>query len=167
MLLIHEHLSSFLKGKSHLLFEISMEIGGLILLAGILWALVRRYIQRVSRLERRLEDAVVPLWLLTVVISGFLLEGVRLASQKPAWADWSFAGAWAAGFISPGIAESTYPYLWWGHALLSLGFIAVIPFTKLFHVLGAPAAYYFHHSSEGSLEAAVSICPGTRRSAGD
>ena len=96
-------------------------------MAGILWALVRRYLQRVSRLERRLEDAVVPLWLLTVVCSGFILEGVRLASQKPAWGHWSFVGAWAAGFVSPGIAESTYPYLWWGHALLSLGFIAVIP----------------------------------------
>jgi Fe-S oxidoreductase/nitrate reductase gamma subunit len=148
ILLVHEHLTSFLRGKSHLLFEISMEIGGLILLAGILWALVRRYLQRVSRLERRLEDAVVPLWLLTVVCSGFILEGMRLASQRPAWAQWSFVGAWAAGFVSPGTAESAYPYLWWGHALLSLGFIAVIPYTKLFHVLAAPATYYLHHASD-------------------
>jgi Fe-S oxidoreductase/nitrate reductase gamma subunit len=152
LLLVHEHLYPFLVGKSHLLFEISMEIGGLILLAGILWALVRRYIQRVSRLERRLEDALVPLWLLVVIGSGFILEGVRLASQKPAWSHWSFVGAWAASFVSPGTAESTYPYLWWGHALLSLGFIAIIPFTKLFHMVGAPAAYYLHHSSEGALE---------------
>ena len=129
ILLVHEHLTSFLAGKIHLLFEISMEFGGLILLAGILWALVRRYLQRVSRLERRLEDAVVPLWLLTVVSSGFILEAVRLASQKPAWAHWSFVGAWAAGFVSPGTAEASYPYLWWGHALLSLGFTAVIPYT--------------------------------------
>jgi len=156
ILLVHEHLASFLAGTSHLIFEISMEIGGLILLAGIIWALVRRYLQRVSRLERRLEDAVVPLWLLTVVCSGFILEAVRLASQKPAWGNWSFVGAWAAGFVSPGTAESTYPYLWWGHALLSLGFIAIIPYTKLFHVLGAPAAYYLHHSSEGSLEQSTS-----------
>jgi Fe-S oxidoreductase/nitrate reductase gamma subunit len=156
LLLIHEHLSSFLVGKSHLLFELSMEVGGLVLLAGILWALVRRYLQRVSRLERRLEDAVVPLWLLTVVGSGFILEGVRLASQKPAWGHWSFVGAWAAGFVSQGIAESSYLYLWWGHALLSLGFIGIIPFTKLFHIVGAPAAYYLHHSSEGSRETSPS-----------
>ncbi|MGE5839056.1 MAG: hypothetical protein ACM34H_03920, partial [Deltaproteobacteria bacterium] len=88
-LVVHEYLFSFLAGKSHLLFEISMEIGGLILLAGIAWALVRRYLQRVSRLERRLEDALIPLWLLVVVCSGFLLEAVRLASQEPAWAQWS------------------------------------------------------------------------------
>jgi Fe-S oxidoreductase/nitrate reductase gamma subunit len=149
---IHEWFYPFLAGKSHLLFEISMEIGGLILLAGILWALIRRYLQRVTRLERRLEDAVVPLWLLAVVCSGFILEGVRLTSQKPAWAHWSFVGAWAAGFVSPGTAEASYPYLWWGHALLSLGFIALIPFTKLFHMLGAPVAYYLHHSPAGSPE---------------
>jgi Fe-S oxidoreductase/nitrate reductase gamma subunit len=155
ILLVHEHLTSFLAGKSHLVFEISMEIGGLILLAGIGWALVRRYLQRVSRLERRLEDALVPLWLLVVVLSGFALEGVRLASLRPDWAGWSFVGAWAAGFMSPGIAEASYPYLWWGHAILSLGFIAVIPYTKLFHILGAPAAYYLHHLAESSTEPAT------------
>ena len=37
-----------------------MEVAGLTLLAGVLWALVRRYLQRVPRLERRLEDALVP-----------------------------------------------------------------------------------------------------------
>jgi Fe-S oxidoreductase/nitrate reductase gamma subunit len=150
LLLIHEHLFPYLVGKSHLLFEISMEIGGLMLLAGIVWALVRRYLQRVSRLERRAEDALVPIWLLLVVSSGFILEGLRLASQQPAWGHWSFVGAWVADFISPGNAESTYSFLWWGHALLSLGFIAVIPFTKLFHVVGAPAAYYLHHAAQGS-----------------
>ncbi len=138
--------------QSHLLFEISMEIGGLILLAGILWALGSQVPSACSRLERRLEDAVVPLWLLHGGVFRVYLGRVRLASQKPAWAHWSFVGAWAAGFVSPGIAESTYPYLWWGHALLSLGFIAIIPFTKLFHMLGAPAAYYLHHSSEEALE---------------
>jgi Fe-S oxidoreductase/nitrate reductase gamma subunit len=168
LLLIHDHLSPFLRGKSYLLFEISMEIGGLMLLTGIFWALVRRYLQRVSRLERRLEDAVVPLWLLTVVVSGFVLEGLRLAAKQPAWEQWSFAGAWVASFISPGHAESTYPYLWWGHALLSLGFIAVIPFTKLFHVVGAPAAYYLHHASQGSLQPSPFLqAPGEGAPIGD
>ena len=152
LLLIHEHLSPYLVGKSHLVFEVSMEIGGLILLAGILWALIRRYVQRVPRLERRAEDALVPLWLLVIVGSGFVLEGVRLASQQPPWDHWSFAGSWVAGWVSNSTAQATYPYLWWGHALLSLGFIAVIPFTKLFHVVGAPAVYYLHHSAEGSQE---------------
>ncbi len=118
------------------------------LLAGILWALIRRYVQRVPRLERRLEDALVPAWLLLVSLSGFMVEGLRLVSQQPPWGEWSFVGGWMGLLFSPGGAKDIYPYLWWGHALLSLCFIAAIPFTKLFHILGAPAAIYFQGSDK-------------------
>jgi len=148
LLAVHEYWSSFLVGKGHLFFEVSMEVGGLLLLAGVVWALVRRYIQRVPRLERRLEDAVVPIGLLIVALSGFLLEGIRLAAQKPSWAHWSFVGAWISGWVPEGAAVLAYPYLWWGHALLSLGFIALIPFSKLFHLVGGPAALYLHRAPE-------------------
>jgi len=149
LLAVHEYWSSFLVGKSHLFFEVSMEVGGLLLVAGVLWALVRRYVQKVPRLERRLEDAVVPVGLLIVALSGFLLEGMRLAAQNPPWAPWSFAGAWIAGFVPKEGAVVAYPYLWWGHALVSLGFIALIPFTKLFHMMGGPAAFYLHRTANG------------------
>lgn len=152
LIFIHEYLFPFLAGNTHLVFEVAMEVGGLVLLAGVIWALVRRYLQRVPRLERRLEDAVVPLWLLVVVVSGFVLEAVRLGSQQPPWSHWSFVGSWMAGLISERTAQSAYPYLWWGHGLLSLGFLAVIPFTKLFHILGAPVTYYLHHLAEGPRE---------------
>ena len=147
LLAIHEYVHPYLKDKPYLLFEASMEVGGLILLAGLLWALARRYLQRIPRLERRLEDGLVPLWLLAVVLSGFLLEAVRLAAQKPPWGHWSFVGSLIAGLISAKAAGPTYPYLWWGHAVLSLGFIALVPFTKLFHIIGGPTAFYLHHSA--------------------
>ncbi len=147
LLALHEYVHPYLKGKPYLFFEASMEVGGLILLAGLIWALVRRYLQRIPRLERRVEDALVPLWLLVVTLSGFFLEGVRLAAQKPPWAHWSFVGSMIAGFISDKAAGPAYPYLWWGHAPLSLGFIALIPFTKLFHIIGGPTTFYLHHSA--------------------
>jgi Fe-S oxidoreductase/nitrate reductase gamma subunit len=147
LLAVHEYGSSFLAGRVHLLFEFSMEVGGLLLLAGIIWALVRRYVQRLPRLERRAEDWVVPTGLLIVAVSGFLLEGMRLAAQKPSWAPWSFIGFRIAGLVPEAAAVSVYPYLWWGHALVSLGFIALIPFTKLFHLFGGPAAFYLHRTA--------------------
>ena len=142
MLSIHDYLFSFLTGTAYLVFSLCMEVGGLMLLAGMLWALIRRYIQRVQRLERRWEDALVPVWLLLVALSGFILEGLRLTAQQPPWSAWSFVGGWMGAMFSRAAAKDLYPYLWWGHALLSLGFIASIPFTKLFHILGAPAAIY-------------------------
>jgi Fe-S oxidoreductase/nitrate reductase gamma subunit len=143
LLTIHHYLFPFLTGTPYLAFSLAMELGGLLLLTGILWALIRRYIQRVSRLERRWEDALVPVWLLLLGLSGFMVEGLRLVHQQPPWGEWSFVGGWMALLFPPAAAKDLYPYLWWGHALLSLGFIASIPFTKLFHILGAPAGIYF------------------------
>ena len=151
LLSIHHYIFTFLEGTAYLVFSLIMEVGGLILLTGIIWALIRRYLQRVPRLERRVEDALIPLWLLLAALSGFMLEGLRLASQQPSWGAWSFVGWWIGGLFSAAGAEGLYPYLWWGHTLICLGFIAVIPYTKLFHVLGAPAGIYFQGASKPTV----------------
>ncbi len=151
VLSIHHYVFTFLHGNTHLVFSLIMELAGLVLLAGIIWALVRRYLERVPRLERRLEDALVPTWLLLIVLSGFVLEGARLAAQNPAWGAWSFVGWTVSGLFSPSSGESSYPLLWWIHTLFSLGFIALIPYTKLFHILGAPAGIYFQSAAEPVL----------------
>jgi len=130
LLSVHEHIYPLLTGRKHLVFELFMEFGGLFLLAGLIWALFRRYIQRLPRLERKLEDCLVPLWFLGVVCSGFLLEGARVNFKNPSWSGWSFTGAWVGRLFSGWASQSLYPYIWWGHTLLSLGFIAVIPYTK-------------------------------------
>jgi Fe-S oxidoreductase/nitrate reductase gamma subunit len=148
LLSVHEWIFLFLKGTIYIVFSLAMEVGGLMLVAGILWAIIRRYIQRVPRLEMRLEDALVPGWLLLVGLSGFVVEGFRLVSQQPPWGEWSFVGWQMASLLSAEMAKPLYPYLWWGHALLSLCFIAAIPFTKLFHILGAPAGIYFQGSGK-------------------
>jgi len=100
LLAIHHYIFTFLEGTAYLIFSLIMEVGGLILLTGIIWALIRRYLQRIPRLERRLEDAIVPLWLLIAGLSGFVLEGLRLASQQPSWGAWSFVGWWIGGLFS-------------------------------------------------------------------
>ncbi|MCD6304882.1 MAG: 4Fe-4S dicluster domain-containing protein [Deltaproteobacteria bacterium] len=142
ILAAHHYVFTFLTGIPYLAFSITMEIAGIMLTVGTIWALIRRYIQRVPRLERRLEDITVPIWILLVGLSGFALEGLRLAYEQPAWAGWSFAGTWIGGLLSTRMAEAVYPAFWWGHIILSLSLIAVIPFTKLFHILGAPASIY-------------------------
>ena len=73
MMAAHEYVHSYLTGARYLVFSLVMEVAGLVLLAGLLWALTRRYIQRVPRLERRVEDALVPAWL--------LVSNIRLFSK--------------------------------------------------------------------------------------
>jgi len=133
----------FLNGPVYIGYSICLEFFGLMLAIGLVWALIRRYLQRVTRLERRIEDLIVPVWLLVVVLSGFLVEGVRLSAQRPEWGGWSFIGHVISLFWSdPRGALSIYPYVWWSHAILSLGLVAAIPFCKLFHVLAAPLSIY-------------------------
>lgn len=140
---IDDYVFTFLKGNIYLVFSTVLDIAGLMLVAGVLWAIVRRYGQRVPRLERRPEDFLVILWLLLIGLSGFTVEGGRLATQNPDWEKWSFAGQWVLLLFSdPKGATLAYPFLWWTHALLSLGFIAYIPYSKLFHILAAPASLY-------------------------
>jgi Fe-S oxidoreductase len=150
-LAVHEYLYTFLEGGAYLWFSLLMEVGGVLLLTGIAWGLVRRYFQRVPRLERRLEDAVVPLWFVLMVLSGFFLEGARLAARRPPWAEWSFVGNWIAGLI-PTASPDLYPTLWWAHALLCLSFIAVISYSKMFHIFSAPASIFFSSASKRSPE---------------
>ncbi len=151
VLAIHHYGVSFLEGSTYLLFSLAMELAGLMLLSGIVWALIRRYLQRVPRLERRIEDALVPLWLLLMGLSGFILEGLRLSSQQPAWGSWSFVGFFLSSFFSPASAEAFYPACWWIHIFFCLSFIALIPYTKLFHILGAPAGIYFQSAAAPAL----------------
>jgi len=133
----------FLKGALYLAYATGLEITGLMLILGLTWSLIRRYLQRISRLERRFEDLFVVALLMLVALSGFLVEGLRLAAQRPDWAGWSFAGFWVGlVWTEPQTARSWYPYSWWVHALLSLGLIGYIPYSKLFHMLAAPASIY-------------------------
>lgn len=144
----------FLTGSFYLWYSLCLEILGLMLLAGLVWAFVRRYVQRIDRLERRIGDFIPVAWLFLVALSGFLVEGVRISAQRPEWAEISFVGHWLSLLWSqPDEALSIYPALWWTHAILSLGFIAAIPYSKLFHVLAAPASIYLKDQREQAVTA--------------
>lgn len=146
----------FLEGSLYLCYSACLEVAGLMLTIGVIWAIIRRYFQRVPRLERCSKDLIIVLWLLLVVLSGFAAEGGRLAAQRPDWAGWSFVGYWLSliCWSNPEGALFAYPYLWWLHALLSLGFIAYIPYCKLLHIITALPNVFFQKLSKGSIKPA-------------
>ena len=140
---IHHYLIRFLTGDTYLVFSFCLETFGFMLIAGLLMALIRRYIARVSRLENKAQD----LWMLVLIaactLTGFLVEGARLAVRMPAWESVSFGGVlFSATLSSKEQAEIFYPYIWWLHSLLSLGLVAYFPFSKLFHSMAAPVNMY-------------------------
>ncbi len=130
-------------GRFYLWFSLILDLFGGLFILGILFALIRRYLLRPDRLNLILDDAIILPLLLIIAITGFLIEGARLAATKPAWAEWSPIGYLVSGLFSDQNAESLHSKLWWLHLVLSMGFIAYIPFSKLFHIFISPTNIYF------------------------
>lgn len=132
--------SSALGGAGARVLDVWGDVFGLMLVAGVTIAIIRRYIIRSKQLDTIIKDTV-SIALLTVIgLTGFLCEGLRLTD--PLYADiaaYSFVGNFLAGiFKSMGFAAASYKGWVWIHALISLFFCGYIPFSKAWHVFVSP-----------------------------
>lgn len=130
-----------LKGGFYLWFELIVNAFALLFLAGLGLAAYRRTIRRPDRLNVRRDDAYVLGSLAFIALSGLSLEVMRLRSQQPAWAAWSWLGNALAGLFGPPPAKppAAYPAVWWAHQLATFGLIATLPYTKFLHIISSPA----------------------------
>ena len=147
----------FLVGDFYLSFEFFLDAFGLVAIAGLILALIRRAVSRPPNLPTSRDDVFIFSILLIILPTGYLLEGIRLAIDKPVWAPWSFVGYQVAqlltaeGLIGPGTV-GFYQGLWWFHALLAFAAVASIPYTKLFHLFTSPLnALFTHRRPKGQL----------------
>ncbi|HYL81046.1 MAG TPA: (Fe-S)-binding protein, partial [Candidatus Acidoferrum sp.] len=135
-----------LQGNFYLYFmSFSVDLFGLAATGGIIVALVRRYGVKPERLwkPRDSEGYALFLWLLlAILVTGFVVEGLRIGATRDPWGPWS-PGGWitALGFsaLSQGHQAFWHRTLWWGHAVLAFGFIALVPSTLIRHILAAMA----------------------------
>ncbi len=138
----------FLKGTFYKLFSITLDIAGLVAVVMLLALLIRRYIIRPEGLETGRDDALMHGFLFTILITGFVIEGARMAVTElgTPLAIWSPVGLLVAKAIS-GIGEESlralHKILWWFHLLLVMGFIVSIPFTKFRHIFTTSINRFF------------------------
>jgi Fe-S oxidoreductase/nitrate reductase gamma subunit len=126
----------FLVGNFYLFFSFILEIGGIIAIIGVLMAIWRRYGVKPTRLDNKPDDLLCLLWILVVLVTGFLVEAARIAATRPDYEVWSFVG-WALASIFPSGQESakaTHLVLWYVHMILSFGLIAYIAYSRLLHI---------------------------------
>lgn len=142
----------FLKGTIYVVYELVLDILGLLLIVGIGMAVYRRYIVRPARLQNMpvqslsRDDAYVIVVLSLIIITGYLVEGLRIAVVKPDWAPWSPVGnALAAMFTAAGdpTNRTLHTALWIAHALVAFVSISSIPFSKFFHAVSVPTNIFF------------------------
>ncbi|MHB8170540.1 MAG: heterodisulfide reductase-related iron-sulfur binding cluster [Thermincolia bacterium] len=132
-----------LEGRFYLIFSLAMDLAGVAALVGVGLAAYRRYVLKPEALDNQREDGIILLLIGAIMATGFLLEGVRIAGTGDPWAAWSPVGASLAGlFPWVTVPGGLHQGLWWIHLLLSLGFIAYLPYSKLLHMVSVPLNQY-------------------------
>lgn len=128
-------------GNFYLVLSLLLDLGGLTAIIGIVMAIVRRYILKPVRLDNKPDDIFSLILVLVILVTGFLLEGLRIAGTGDPWAGWSPVGL-AVSLLFAGLSSDSiikiFQALWWGHAALAFVFIAYLPYGKLFHIIVGP-----------------------------
>jgi Fe-S oxidoreductase/nitrate reductase gamma subunit len=127
----------FHKGVYFGVYEIVMDVFGLALISGCVMFLVRRW-RNVGSFARSPADVGILIALVAISITGYLVEGLRIVfAQTPlpglSPVGYLCARLFAAGGVELETATGVHFALWWTHAILALGFIALMPYTRLLH----------------------------------
>ncbi len=97
-------------------------------------------------LPRRRQSPWLLLGILAIVVSGFLIEGWRIAATNDPWAAWSPFGNLVARASRPlmtaAALQSAHRATWWLHLTATFAFIAWLPYTRMMHVVTAPLNIY-------------------------
>lgn len=136
----------FIKGEFYLVFSFILDLAGLVAIIGIVMAILRRYGTKPSRLDNKPDDAICLVWILAVLVSGFLVEAARIAATQQPYEVWSFVGYALSGLFSSPAKESIsitshkveylpHAVLWYIHMFLSFGLIAYIAYSRLLHIV--------------------------------
>jgi len=128
-------------------FALSQELFAVLVFAAVSYLIYRRLVLKPRRLQGdgvETREAVIILSVIAVLMATLLLTNAMEGAIEPAMAAgtpgygrlvFGKLGALAAGAIPAGVAHGVRDASWWTHALLVLGFLNYLPFSKHLHVL--------------------------------
>ncbi len=139
LVFLHDKVHPFLVGTTYLVFKVLANLAGLAFLAGLAMAIARRTVRRTPRLERQ-RELEAALWLLAfITVTGFLVQGARMAATRHAFDAAGFVGhafalAWRGAGLSADAAETLHQWLWGIHAAAVMVFFASLTVSGLRHI---------------------------------
>jgi nitrate reductase gamma subunit len=158
------------------------EIMGLVVLAGMILIIYRRYVQKDAQLRTMPADTIVIGLLALIAFSGFPTETFRLLADyttaaggfnpDPAmispeklppvlhdvWGpQWGFAGylsALALGTLKlkPAVWEVLHSVFFWAHFVIVAALLFLLPFSRFFHVVMSPVVVAYNSSKWQSAD---------------
>ncbi len=142
----------FLHGRTYQAYALVGDLAGVVFTVGVLWAIVRRYVQRPYRIriKTKPEHAAILGVLLGIGITGFGAEAFRIAQSQAAglnmdFEKWSIVGypiAQTLKNVSVGSLETWHQVWWVSHVLTFIAFLALLPITMLRHIFTSPLNMY-------------------------
>jgi len=158
---ISHYFFHFMHGGFYLGYSVVVDAFGILVLIGVILVIIRRYVQKPDRLDNTTEDLVALILICLVVVTGFIVEGFRIAATElkttPAWALWSPGGfilAQAFSGLSQGALLTWHRIMWWSHMVIGFGAIAYVSlyWNKLWHIIVSPLNVFLRSlESKGAL----------------
>ncbi|MDN7244784.1 (Fe-S)-binding protein [Planococcus shenhongbingii] len=128
-------------------FVFFQEIVTLTILAAVVWAFYRRYIEKLVRLKRGWKSGLVLIFIgglmVTVLVgngAGMIWQGHEAAWNEPV------ASVFATLFSALPITAAAVIFyvMWWAHLLFLLTFLVYVPQSKHAHLIFGPVNTWFH-----------------------
>ena len=142
----------FLHGDVYRAYAFIGDLGGLVFTVGVVWAILRRYVQRPYRIriKTKAEHAIILGVLLQLGVSGFGAEMFRIAERQAAgenmdYEKWAFIGYPLAQLVNDADAGTlaTWHQAWWVfHVVGFCVFLIILPITMLRHIFTSPLNMY-------------------------
>jgi heterodisulfide reductase subunit C/nitrate reductase gamma subunit len=136
---------SILQGNVYRIYEVVLDVFGLLFIIGLLVAMMTRAGRKRERLKHGWMDQVFLMLFFLIGVGGYIVEAIRIGETQISHGSWSPVG-YALSFLIKGVpvfALETYPIWWMSHAIFAFILIGMIPYTKLFHFFTAPINILF------------------------
>jgi Fe-S oxidoreductase/nitrate reductase gamma subunit len=138
------------QGPFYLFVTILSDCFGVFLLIGLAIAYHRRYLNRPDFIHISTTDKFLLGSLTALVLQGYILEGLRIHATNDPWMLYSPVG-YLTSLLFWGFSENSSRVLhfliWWFHSITVFTFIALIPYTKFFHLVSSSANLILKNTS--------------------
>ncbi len=153
-----------LAGATYIGMSWIVDVFGFLGMIGILVLAFIRYIQKPERLnDTNRADGWMILLIFVILLTGYFIEGLRIAAQSQLSTTmaqiayekiaspfgWMFASLFSG--MSLDSALLWHRILWWFHMAIAFAFIALVPFTKLWHIFAGMINYFFRDLEPSAL----------------
>ena len=142
----------FLHGGVYQGYVFIGDLAGAVFVGGVVWAIVRRYVQRPYRIriKTKPEHAIILATMLIIGVTGFTSEMFRMAWQQASGIDlsyekWSFIGYPLSQLVngsSVSRLQFWHQIMWSTHVISFIVFLALLPITMLRHIFTSPLNMY-------------------------